>query len=181
MAILGYQSIFCEVKCLCHVHEKSIASLHSKIYSSYVIPIYLHNMMDWYFNLSLVDRTLLWFLIGAYVFVFSVSFQALRGSPAVWYRAFYTTPVFQLLMWIAVLPLIIPFLFLTVQRSRKLSQAMYIGNLRSRIFHRPDCEYQRKISSPYSRYPLSSVEEAERLGFRACYVCYPGSSAQLRT
>ncbi len=130
-------------------------------------------MTDWYLELSLFNRGALWLLVVSYIFVFYLSFQALKGSPAVWYRGFFTTPVFQVLMWIAILPLVIPFFLLAAGKWRQLKSAVYIGNMRSRIFHRRDCEYQQMIASIFFRYPLSSVIEAEELGFQGCHVCRP--------
>ena len=77
-------------------------------------------------------------------------------------------------MWLAALPFLIPAVFLYVSRRRRLKSANYIGNIGSRVFHSPKCEYQLKIGSDLLRFPLASKEEAARKGFRPCNWCNPG-------
>lgn len=48
----------------------------------------------------------------------------------------------------------------------------YVGNARSMIFHRPDCQWAQLIS-PRNRVVLKSREEAIAKGFRPCKVCQP--------
>ena len=76
-------------------------------------------------------------------------------------------------MWLGALPLVVPAVIIIYRRRRRLVQARFIGNLGSRIYHEPWCEYQLKISSFFLRYPLSRAAEAEALGFRPCRVCHP--------
>lgn len=130
-------------------------------------------MYEWYASLSLFERATFLLLIAAYIVVVRACFKALQGSPAVWYRSIQATPIFQVLMWIAVAPLIIPVLYLMYIRRTKLKRAPLIGNIRSGIFHLKTCEYQQKIGSGVFRYPFYSSHEAEACGFRACRVCSP--------
>ena len=48
----------------------------------------------------------------------------------------------------------------------------YIGNRRSRIFHRVNCEWAQKIA-PHNRVEFRSREEALEAGYRSCRVCEP--------
>jgi len=48
----------------------------------------------------------------------------------------------------------------------------YIGNKRTKIFHRPDCEYAKQISK-YNRVEFKTKMEAILQGFRACRNCRP--------
>ncbi|WP_240610870.1 thermonuclease family protein [Ammonifex thiophilus] len=48
----------------------------------------------------------------------------------------------------------------------------YIGNARSKVFHRPDCEWAQKIA-PHNRVEFGSREEALEAGYRPCKVCNP--------
>jgi micrococcal nuclease len=48
----------------------------------------------------------------------------------------------------------------------------YIGNMRTKVFHRPTCEWAQKISK-YNRIEFKTKTEAILQGFRACRVCNP--------
>jgi len=48
----------------------------------------------------------------------------------------------------------------------------YIGNKNSKIFHRPDCEWAKKIA-PQNKVIFKSKEEAIKAGYRPCKVCKP--------
>ncbi|ACX52448.1 nuclease (SNase domain protein) [Ammonifex degensii KC4] len=51
-------------------------------------------------------------------------------------------------------------------------ETKYIGNARSKVFHRPDCEWAQKIS-PRNRVEFRNKEEALEAGYRPCKVCNP--------
>ncbi|MDN5363982.1 MAG: micrococcal nuclease [Eubacteriales bacterium] len=51
-------------------------------------------------------------------------------------------------------------------------ETKYIGNIRSRIFHRPDCQWAQKIALR-NRVEFKSREEALEAGYRPCNVCSP--------
>lgn len=133
-------------------------------------------MLDWYFNLSILTRVQLFFLAGCYCYIMSVSFKSLsRGSYSIgWYRGAHSTPVFQILMWIGALPLIIPAVLIYFKKQKALSKAPFIGNIRSRIFHYRDCEYQKQIQSNFYRSPLFSIEQAHKNFYKKCNFCKPG-------
>ncbi|SFE00872.1 micrococcal nuclease [Thermoanaerobacter thermohydrosulfuricus] len=48
----------------------------------------------------------------------------------------------------------------------------YIGNRNSKIFHRPDCQWAKKIA-PQNKVIFESREEAIKAGYRPCKVCRP--------
>ena len=48
----------------------------------------------------------------------------------------------------------------------------FIGNRRSRVYHKPGCPNAASIS-PGNRMPFNSAEEAERAGYRAGRDCHP--------
>ncbi|RDV83043.1 nuclease [Ammonifex thiophilus] len=56
--------------------------------------------------------------------------------------------------------------------TSKGGEAGYIGNARSKVFHRPDCEWAQKIA-PHNRVEFRSREEALEAGYRPCEVCNP--------
>ena len=131
-------------------------------------------MFELYQNLGSFNQAALWFLVACYSFVMSLSLLSFLRFPFLgWYRGFQSTPIFQILMWIGALPLLIPVVILYVRRRRAVSSARFIGNIRSRIFHYPDCEWQRKIHSNFSRFPLNSMDDALSRRFRPCKVCQP--------
>lgn len=133
-------------------------------------------MTQWFLQSSISERALLFGLIIVFCTVMFASFQSLTRSHAhvTWYRGLHTAPLFQLLMWIGIIPFVIPAVIVLVRRKRALRHAPYIGNLRSRIFHARDCEYQRRINSDLLRYPLNSREEGERYKFKPCNWCIHG-------
>lgn len=133
----------------------------------------LTDMFDWYLHLSVLHRAMLFLLVIAFIVVMNGSFLHLSCGRYSWYRGVHSTPIFQFVMWIGALPLVIPIIYLYVRRKRALKSAKFIGNLRSRIYHWPECEYQRKISSSFFRYPLESAAMAENMGFCPCRVCCP--------
>lgn len=51
-------------------------------------------------------------------------------------------------------------------------KALYVGNRRTRIFHRADCRWAQKIS-PQNRVEFRSRGEALEAGYRPCRVCRP--------
>lgn len=114
------------------------------------------------------------FVFLAASFVMCRLMFSIRSSPTVgWSRGFQSAPLFQLLMWTLSIPLVLPFLFFYFRRIRKLRLSEFVGNIRSRKFHKKDCEYQRKISSNFFRYPFLSVKDAERQGYSPCDWCCP--------
>jgi hypothetical protein len=129
--------------------------------------------MEWYLSLTILERAALWIIVGAYLTVMTGSFLDLIGNPWSWYRGIHSTPLFQVLMWLGALPLIVPFFVFLFLRKQALERAPLIGNLSSHIYHCPDCEYQRRITSSFSRCALSSPEDAEARGFRQCTWCRP--------
>jgi methylphosphotriester-DNA--protein-cysteine methyltransferase len=48
----------------------------------------------------------------------------------------------------------------------------YVGNIRRRKFHRPDCKWAKKIS-PDNTYSFKSRDDAVKQGYIPCEVCYP--------
>jgi len=62
----------------------------------------------------------------------------------------------------------------TVKQSGGTSAAgaKYIGNARSKKFHRPDCEWAQKIA-PENRVEFRTREEAVEAGYVPCKVCNP--------
>lgn len=50
--------------------------------------------------------------------------------------------------------------------------AKYIGNVRSKKFHRPDCEWAQKIA-PGNRVEFKTRDEAVEAGYVPCKVCNP--------
>jgi micrococcal nuclease len=48
----------------------------------------------------------------------------------------------------------------------------YIGNKKSKIFHRPDCQWAKKIA-PQNKVIFKYREEAVKAGYRPCKVCKP--------
>ncbi len=110
--------------------------------------------MEWYGELTVVERITLLIIIGIFSFVMHRCWQSLKHSNVAWHRGFHTTPVFQILMWIGAGIFMIPLFFLSRRRKAALASARFIANIRSRIYHKPDCEYQIKISSDVWRYPL---------------------------
>jgi hypothetical protein len=130
-------------------------------------------MIHWFMNSSLGDRATLFLALLCYFWVMFSCFRSLTSSHhhVTWYRGLHATPIFQLLMWMAVLPLIIPALIAIVRRRKLLRSAPYIGNLRSRIFHQRECEYQRRMHSDFIRFPLASLEDGYKARFKACNWC----------
>ena len=59
-----------------------------------------------------------------------------------------------------------------IEEMPKESEAQYIGNRNSGVFHRKDCKYAQKISGK-SRIEFSSRQEAEDLEYRPCHFCQP--------
>ncbi len=49
-------------------------------------------------------------------------------------------------------------------------EALYVGNARTKKFHRPDCRWAEEIS-PANRVEFRSREEAIRQGYEPCKVC----------
>jgi hypothetical protein len=130
-------------------------------------------MRQWYSEFSITDWVSFGFLAVAFVFVMTASFFSLLHSRYGWYRGVHSTPLFQFVMWIGMLPLIPLYLFWSLRSRRKFPTAKYIGNLRSYVFHRRGCEYEQQIQSRSSRYALPTVDEAYRRGFRPCNFCNP--------
>lgn len=58
------------------------------------------------------------------------------------------------------------------EEKEKASEIRYIGNAKSLIFHKLECEWAKKIS-PYNRINFSSKEEAISKNYRPCKVCSP--------
>lgn len=52
------------------------------------------------------------------------------------------------------------------------NESYYIGNMNSKKFHRPDCEWAAKIA-PGNRVYFATREEALRQGYEPCKVCRP--------
>lgn len=52
------------------------------------------------------------------------------------------------------------------------AESRYVGNLRSKKFHRADCEWATKMS-PANRVYFKTREEAVRQGYAPCRVCQP--------
>jgi hypothetical protein len=130
-------------------------------------------MLNWYLQSSIAERATLFLILACFSLVMFASFRSLAKSHlhVTWYRGIHATPAFQLLMWIGAVPLIIPAAILFFRRRRALQTAPYIANLRSRIYHARDCEYQRRINSDFLRYPIQSEEQAIKLGFKPCNWC----------
>ena len=112
-------------------------------------------------------------LLVSFCLVMYWSLMSFLRAPIGWYRGFQSAPVFQIAMWIGALPLLLPAIVLFLYRRRSLQSARFIGNLRSRIYHEPDCEYQHRIRSNFLRYPLDSAEDAAIRRFRPCNWCRP--------
>ncbi len=55
--------------------------------------------------------------------------------------------------------------------SKWRGKEIYIGNKRTGVFHREDCEFAKKIAL-YNRVEFSSIEEAIEAGFRKCKICF---------
>jgi len=55
---------------------------------------------------------------------------------------------------------------------KKDTSPYYIGNIKSKVFHRPTCELAQKISK-YNRVKFKTKMEAILQGFRACRECKP--------
>ena len=51
-------------------------------------------------------------------------------------------------------------------------EGYYIGNSKSKVFHRPNCRHARRIKPEY-RVIFSTREEAINAGYRPCKVCKP--------
>lgn len=130
-------------------------------------------IVQWYLQTSVLERASLFLILIVYMVVMVASFRSLQGSHnhVTWYRGVHASPVFQLLMWLTILPLVIPALIVVVNRRRNLRAAPFIGNIRSKKFHIRDCEYQERISSDFFRYPLWSEGEARKRGFQPCNFC----------
>lgn len=129
-------------------------------------------MFNWLDNLSITQQFSLFFVVCCYCLVMTLLFLSFLRYPFLgWYRGFQSTAVFQILMWIGVMPMILPAIYLYLRRKKKIRSAKFIGNLRSRVFHQPECEYQKKIYSNFERYPLNSFDDACKQKFRACKWC----------
>lgn len=132
-------------------------------------------MINFLLNLPLSDQLLGLAVALALSFVMFRSLLSFsRSSSAGWYGGFQSTAVFQLLMWACALPFLVPAVCLYLIRRAKLRDARLIGNVGSRVFHSPRCEYQVRMKSNLLRYPLGSREEALRRGFRPCAWCQSG-------
>jgi len=59
-----------------------------------------------------------------------------------------------------------------VSQNSSGRETVYIGNMRSKKFHRPDCRWAEKIS-PSNRVRFKSREEALKSGYDPCRVCSP--------
>lgn len=132
-------------------------------------------MLNWYLELSLPNRAALFVLLFAVSFVMFRSFTSLTGSHShvTWYHGVHSHPIFQLLMWVGALPFIVPAIIIFMRRRRALRTAPFIGDLRTRKFHLPHCEYQQRISSDFLRYPLASKALSISSGFKPCNWCIP--------
>ena len=128
-------------------------------------------MLEWYLHLPLANKLIGLLLLISFCIVMHLCLRSFSRSPIGWYRGFQSTPIFQISMWVGALPLFIPAIVLLVRRKKALKVAPLIGNLRSKIFHKPHCEYQQRIYSDLLRYPLASREEAKARGFRPCNWC----------
>jgi hypothetical protein len=134
---------------------------------------HLISAIYWYASLSIGERAALLLIIMAYLVVMTGSFLDLLGRGWGWYRGIQSTPLFQILMWLGALPLILPFFLFVYLRCRALGKVQFIGNYYSHIYHHRECEYQKRISSFFSRCPLTSAAEAQSRGFRPCNWCRP--------
>ncbi|SHI46580.1 Ada metal-binding domain-containing protein [Desulfofundulus thermosubterraneus] len=56
--------------------------------------------------------------------------------------------------------------------SKPNTEANYIGNARSKKFHRPDCEWAQKIA-PENRMEFRTRAAAMSEGYEPCKVCRP--------
>jgi micrococcal nuclease len=56
--------------------------------------------------------------------------------------------------------------------GKPAGKAAYVGNRRSKVFHRSDCKWAKEIS-PANRMEFGSREEAVKAGYRPCRVCRP--------
>ncbi|RPF49475.1 micrococcal nuclease [Thermodesulfitimonas autotrophica] len=54
--------------------------------------------------------------------------------------------------------------------AKPAGKALYVGNRRTKIFHRAGCRWAQKIS-PANRVEFGSREEAIKAGYRPCRVC----------
>ncbi|SRR5581483_1878280 len=130
-------------------------------------------MLAWYLHSTLVQRLYLALLLGTASWVAYRFFLGLLAEPWSWYRGVQSTPVFQVTMWVLATPFIVPVL----RRRLRLRSAPFVGNVRSRVYHRRDCEYQIKITSFFFKRPFNSGEDACRAGFRPCRFCDPPISS----
>ncbi len=132
-------------------------------------------MLELFWSLPLADRL---FGIGVGIVFSFVMYRSLRSfsrsSSAGWYRGFQSTAAFQIIMWLAALPFLVPAVCLYLVRRARLKEARFVGNIGSRVFHSRKCEYQVKMRSDLLRFPLASRDEAVRRGFRPCNWCLPG-------
>ena len=56
--------------------------------------------------------------------------------------------------------------------GRAEGREVFVGSVRSRLYHRPACEWARRIA-PANRIPFRSAEEARDAGYTPCRVCRP--------
>lgn len=130
-------------------------------------------MLEFLDRLTETDPVAFFGILAAASIVSICCLRTFIRHPLGWYRGFQSTPVFQFALWILASPFILPLVYLYLRRRRALGNARFIGNVRSRVFHWPQCEHQRRIFLAASKYPLSSSAEATDLGFRPCRWCSP--------
>lgn len=132
-------------------------------------------MINAFLNLPPSDQLLGLAIAVAFSFVMYRCLRSFSGSSSAgWYRGFQSTAVFQIIMWLAALPFLVPAVCLYLVRRARLKEARFVGNIGSRVFHSRKCEYQVKMRSDLLRFPLASRDEAVRRGFRPCNWCHPG-------
>lgn len=118
----------------------------------------MNQLVEWYLQSSLLERLMVWALPPAIMFFSWRALRALAHNNVAWFRGFHSTPVFQLFLWLTAFPLIVPFFLMVRARKAQLARAGYIGNLYSRVYHRRDCEYQKRIGSLFQRFPLEGTK-----------------------
>jgi micrococcal nuclease len=52
------------------------------------------------------------------------------------------------------------------------AQAAYVASAKSQVFHKPDCQWARKID-PKNRQTFATREETIKAGKRPCKMCKP--------
>jgi len=60
----------------------------------------------------------------------------------------------------------------TPQIEKTASETCYYGSINTKVFHRPDCRYAKKIKKNNLKI-FKSKSQAEKAGYRPCKVCKP--------